>query len=324
MDGMESAMGTKTGRTDRVGKPLADAITEYLLACEVEAKSPRTVQAYAETLRVFERAVAAEGLPESVKDYAAPEIYRFLKVISDRPVSLGTRHRRFRETRAFFSWCTRMGYCGRNPFAGIPNVRVEQKVIQPFTEEEIHLLLDASDPTTEFGSRNRAIILLFLDTGMRALELLRVELRDIDWETRRIHVRLGKGRKQRVAPFGDGPAEAMGAYLDRFRGWEPGGLFLTARGTRQPLAAFALTTLFDRLGRRAGVKHAHAHRFRHTFATWAIENHARELDVQYLLGHSTSAMVRRYSATYDAAKAAEAHAAFSPAARLLEAVGRAG
>ncbi len=61
----------------------------------------------------------------------------------------------------------------------------------------------------------------------------------------------------------------------------------------------------------------HPHRFRHTFATWAIENHARELDVQYLLGHSTSAMVRRYSATYDAAKAADAHASFSPAARLL-------
>ena len=63
--------------------------------------------------------------------------------------------------------------------------------------------------------------------------------------------------------------------------------------------------------------HANPHRFRHTFATWAIENHARELDIQYLLGHSTSAMVRRYSATYDAAKAADAHAAFSPVARLL-------
>ncbi len=81
---------------------------------------------------------------------------------------------------------------------------------------------------------------------------------------------------------------------------------------------YLLGTLFSRLGERAGV-HANPHRFRHTFATWAIENHARELDVQYLLGHSTSAMVRRYSATYDAAKAADAHAAFSPAARLLAA-----
>ena len=78
---------------------------------------------------------------------------------------------------------------------------------------------------------------------------------------------------------------------------------------------YLLGTLFSRLCQRAGV-HANPHRFRHTFATWAIENHARELDVQYLLGHSTSAMVRRYSATYDAAKAADAHAAFSPAARL--------
>ncbi len=146
-------MGRPTGRTDRVGKPLADAIREYLLACEVEAKSPRTVQAYAETLRVFGRAVAAEGLPETVEDYAAPEIYRFLKVIADRPVSLGTRHRRFRETRAFFSWCTRMGYCARNPFTGIPNVRVEQKVIQPYTEEEIAQLLAVCDAATEFGSR---------------------------------------------------------------------------------------------------------------------------------------------------------------------------
>ncbi len=75
-------------------------------------------------------------------------------------------------------------------------------------------------------------------------------------------------------------------------------------------------SVWKRMGQRAGV-HANPHRFRHTFATWAIENHARELDVQYLLGHSTSAMVRRYSATYDAAKAGDAHAAFSPAARFL-------
>ena len=111
----------------------------------------------------------------------------------------------------------------------------------------------------------------------------------------------------------------MRDYVDRFRGAVPGALFLTIpRRTqpRRPMNPSLLGTLFQRLGVRAGV-HANPHRFRHTFATWAIENHARELDVQYLLGHSTSAMVRRYSATYDAAKAAAAHAAFSPAARLL-------
>ncbi len=298
-------------------KPLDEAIAEYLMACEVESKSPRTVQAYGETLRVFRRVVDRADLPQIVNAFTAAHVYRFLKAIADSDVSLGTRHRRFRETRAFFSWCTRMGYTLKNPFAGIPNVRVEQKVIQPFNEAEIAALLTVCDPETAFGCRNRAMILLFLDTGMRALELLRVELDDIDWDLRRIHIRQGKGRKQRVVPFGAGPEQALRLYLDRFRGEEAGALFLAVRQPIRPLAPFALTTLFDRLGKRAGVEHTHAHRFRHTFATWAIENHAREIDVQYLLGHSTSAMVRRYAATYDSAKAAEAHAAFSPATRFL-------
>lgn len=53
-----------------------------------------------------------------------------------------------------------------------------------------------------------------------------------------------------------------------------------------------------------------------TYDTWAIEQQAREIDVQRLLGHSTSAMLRRYTASYDAEKAAQAHASFSPSDRL--------
>lgn len=240
-------------------------------------------------------------------------------MIADRGVSLGTRHRRFRETRAFFSWCTRMGGCAASPFAGIPNVKVEQKVIQPLAEEEIQASLDICNPAEEFGCRNRAIILIFLDTGMRYAELHQLTLADVSWENRRIHIRYGKGRTQRVVPFGDGPEAALRDYVEGFRGEDDGPLFLTISRwgePRRPMNKYLLGTLFSRLGQRAGV-HANPHRFRHTFATWAIENHARELDVQYLLGHSTSAMVRRYAATYDAAKAADAHAAFSPAARLM-------
>ena len=303
------------------GMGLDEAIAAYLAACEVEGKSPRTVDAYAKTLAMFRRTCLQQRLPAQVTDFRPAHVYAFLKVSADSGVSLGTRHRRFRETRAFFSWCIRMGYCERHPFAGIPNVKVEQKVIQPLTEAEIQALLAVCDPTEEYGCRNRAIILLFLDTGMRLAELHLLTLVDVSWEDRRIHIRHGKGRKQRIVPFGDGPAAALGEYIDRFRGEDEGPLFLTISRwgePRRPMNPYLLGTLFTRLGQRAGV-HANPHRFRHTFATWAIENHARELDVQYLLGHSTSAMVRRYSATYDAAKAADAHAAFSPAARLLAA-----
>ena len=74
--------------------------------------------------------------------------------------------------------------------------------------------------------------------------------------------------------------------------------------------------MLRRLGKRTGIPKVHAHRFRHTFATWAIEQDARELDVQYLLGHASPDMVRRYSATYISEQAARRHAAFSPAERL--------
>ena len=162
------------------------------------------------------------------------DVYRYLKTITDSGVSLGTRHRRFRETRAFFSWCTRMSYCERHPFAGIPNVKVEQKVIQPLTEAEIQALLAVCDPAAEFGCRNRAIILIFLDTGMRLAELHQLTLGDVDWEVRRIHIRCGKGRKQRVVPFGDGPEAALRAYIDRFRGEDEGPLFLTIARPKKP------------------------------------------------------------------------------------------
>ena len=78
-----------------------------------------------------------------------------------------------------------------------------------------------------------------------------------------------------------------------------------------------LKQLLRRLGRDAGIPKVHAHRFRHTFATWAIAHDARELDVQHLLGHSSPEMVRRYSATYGSAQAAERHAAFSPGDGML-------
>ena len=258
---------------------LAAAIAAYLAACEVEGKTLRTVQAYAETLGRFRAICVAEGLPDRVADFRPAHVYAFLKVIAESGASLGTRHRRFRETRAFFSWCTRMGGCAASPFTGIANVKVEQKVIQPLSKEKIQALLDLCDPAEEFGCRNRAIILLFLDTGMRYAELHQLTLADVSWDDRRIHIRHGKGRKQRVVPFGDGPEAALRDYTDRFRGEDEGPLFLTISRwgePRRPMNKYLLGTLFSRLGQRAGV-HANPHRFRHTFATWAIENHAREL-----------------------------------------------
>jgi len=95
---------------------------------------------------------------------------------------------------------------------------------------------------------------------------------------------------------------------------QPRQLFLSKRG--KAIRPNSIRVMLRRLLERVGVPYVHSHKFLQTFATWAIEAEAREIDVQFLLGHSTPGMVRRYAATYNAEKAARAHARWSPGDRL--------
>ena len=174
---------------------------------------------------------------------------------------------------------------------------------------------------SDIGLRDRAMVVMLLDTGLRCSELVKLDLSDLDMNLFRMRVRFGKGNKQRVVPFASMCRESLDDYLE-VRGDGPGPLFSASDNHRRLLPGKhlqpnGLKHMLRRLGRKTGIKKVHAHRFRHTFATWAIENDAREIDVQYLLGHSTSDMVRRYSSTYRSEQAATRHHAFSPADRMI-------
>jgi integrase len=186
-------------------------------------------------------------------------------------------------------------------------------------------LLACCDPVTAAGERDRAIVFTLLDTGVRCSELVQLTLDDLDLEAGRLRILHAKGNKQRVVPFASRCREALRHYLG-FRGSEAGPLFVAAgrHRTLRPGVALrpnGLKQLLRRLGRQAGLSKVHAHRFRHTFATWAIEQDARELDVQHLLGHASPDMVRRYASTYNSEQAARRHVMFSPAERLQERLG---
>ena len=198
--------------------------------------------------------------------------------------------------------------------------RTPLHIVPPLASAEITRLLAGCDSATPMGRRDRAILLTLLDTGIRCSEAAHLDLTDCRLGERRLLVRQGKGGKDRLVPFAARCADALAAYLTD-RGSAPGPLFVAARnGHLRPsvrLRPNGLKQFLRRLGQAAGVRRVHAHRFRHTFATWAIAHNARELNVQHLLGHSSPDMVRRYSATYGSAQAAERHAAFSPGDQML-------
>ena len=304
-------------------EPLLPTLVEtYLARCAVEGKSPRTIDAYRESLSRFRRCLEEDGAPLDPADIRPDHVIAYL--VRFAALSPDTRHRYFREVRCFCNWLRAAGYTDNDPFRGLRNVRLPRKIVPPLASEEIAHLLACCDANIFVGRRDRAILLTLLDTGVRCAEAVGLDLADCALPERRLLVRHGKGGKDRVVSFAGRCADALATYL-LDRGTAPGPLFVAARygrlndGVR--LRPNGLKQLLRRLGRATGIPRVHAHRFRHTFATWAIAHDARELDVQHLLGHSSPEMVRRYSATYGSAQAAERHAAFSPGDGMLSGLG---
>ena len=140
-------------------------------------------------LRQFRRAVDKLGLPVSIEAFEPADVYLFMGWVRDRGVKAPVpQRRRQREVKAFFSWCRRMDYVEENPFMRVPMVRREQKVVQPFSKDDLTTLLAACNPQTYVGSRMRAMILFLLDTGVRSSELVSIELCDVLFDEGRVRV----------------------------------------------------------------------------------------------------------------------------------------
>ena len=290
-------------------------IATYLTAIEVEGKTQNTVLSYGASLEDFRRVARRLGFPQQLEAYSVEHVYRFLGDLKQRGASTVYRHRRHREVKTFFSWCRRMDYVADNVFAKVPLVKLDQQIRPPFSPDEIQRLLGSLDQTDLPGCRNHAVILFLLDTGVRVSECVSIRLDDVDWERRRVLVRETKNKHDRWVGFGERTAQAMRDYVERFRGDRPGELFLTA--AREPMASGnTVRVMLRRIAAQLGLEKVHPHRFRHTFATWAIQSGAREIDVQMLLGHSDLAMVQRYSRTYTSEQAVRAHAGLSPVGQL--------
>ena len=282
--------------------PLLNELAQtYLTACDVEGKARSTIRGYRESLTRLQEVGARLEFPAEVEAFTVQHVYAFLGALRERGASRAYQHRLHREVKAFFSWCKRFDVITENVFARVPLVKLEQQIVQPFSTDDVRRLLAAINRGVRAGTRNYALVLFLLDTGVRASECVSVRLDDVDWERGRVRVLHGKGQKQRWVGIGEQARAALTDYL-LVRGEAEGPLFLSERSGKG-LHSLALNVLFTKLGQQAGVTHVHPHRFRHTFATWAIRSQAREIDVQSLLGHSSLTMVQRYARTYSSEQA---------------------
>jgi len=314
---------------------LRSLIDRYIWAHQMAGNSPHTVAYYKGILGRFLWYGEQAGWPVDSRVLTEWHVREFLGYVntevnrwgvkgngaesSSHRASPRTVHHYYRALTAFFNWAVREGFITESPMSKVTIAKARRKVISPYTQEQIEGMLAVCDREYErnrrfIASRNRAIILVALDTGLRLGELANIRLPSINRENGWIRVE-GKGGKERVVRIGQVAETALQHYYQRRPQNGCNELWLTGKG--RPLKTRGLQIAFQRIKQRAGITDSGGcHRMRHTFALSFLRADGNVFNLQYILGHNSLEMVRIYTATLGMEDALKAHIEASPADHL--------
>lgn len=223
-----------------------------------------------------------------------------------------TVHTLVRFLRSFSFWLEKEGYTKEPIFALLELPKLPQTKIEVLSAEEIQQILATINPNTFMGARCSAMVLLMLDSGIRASELVGLKLKDVDW-SRGVFKVWGKGSKERFVPLGATAKQALLRYVQVFRPKpardDVDNTFLSLDG--YPLTVNALTKIIVRLGKNSGVPRLHAHLLRHTCGVQYLIVGGDTKSLQMFLGHASASMTHHYEQFKDEHVMAQ-HRKFSP------------
>jgi site-specific recombinase XerD len=263
--------------------------------------APSTVASYLKVGDNLLRYLDATGMPTAATAVKREHLEAFLADLADR-VAPATVAKHYRSLQQLFRWLTEDGEIPASPMERMRPPKVPEQPVDVFSDDELTRLLTACKGNTFENRRDTALLRFLLDTGMRAGELIGLQLDDVDQEVSVAHV-LGKGRRGRGVPYGLKTADALRRYL-RVRAVHPAsGLPNLWLGKKGPLTASGLAQILERRGAEAQVDNVHPHRFRHTFAHTWLANGGQEHDLMRLAGWQSPQMVGRYAASAGAERA---------------------
>jgi len=206
--------------------------------------------------------------------------------------------RKLAAVRSFFQFCLKKRWLDDNPAKIVATPKQEKSVPSFLSEEEMAAFLDVPPSSRPLDARDRAILELLYATGIRVSELIGINLEEISFEERLIRVR-GKGKKERLIPFGRKAEESLVLYLRartsllKGRGGE-NALFLNYRGGR--LTPRSVERLVDKYIHLTAInRKVSPHSLRHSFASHLLGRGADLRVIQELLGHSSLATTQKYT-----------------------------
>lgn len=275
---------------------LTEAIEQFDLDNAARRLTRSTRTQYSQSLRVFTDWCAGNDI-RLVVDVTPSVVRQYLVNLSERlnaqgtPLSAEYVHGLARAVRRLFSFCADEGLVDKSPFTRIKMPKLPERVLTSLTPGEIQSVIQACKTR-----RDRAIVMLLIDTGIRANELCGLDVVDCDLDDGALLIRRGKGQKERYVYAGAKVRAAIRAYrAQRGQVLPNAPLFATDRGGRR-MTTNGIVQLMRRLQERSGVQHATAHTLRRTFAIQCLRSGMDIHSLRLLMGHQDEFMLRKYLA----------------------------
>jgi site-specific recombinase XerD len=300
-------MSTASVREDR--EPLPELWSRALSLLDADLlrrdAAPRTRRAYRIDTEGFARWAGALGLQPAA--LTPRHVRRWVAQLSVDGCAPSTSARKLAALRALLDSQRRHGLIAHNPAELVSTPRRGNRLPTVLSAKEAARLLDAIPAADPLALRDRAMFELAYSSGLRAEELVSLELSDVDHDGEQVRVE-GKGRKTRFVPVGEPAMAALRAYLERGRGALLGAGRAAAPGEADAAQAFFLSRSGKRLGtsdvrrrlrlwaRRAGAAgEATPHSLRHSFATHLLDGGADLRVIQEMLGHASVSSTQIYT-----------------------------
>ena len=272
-------------------------IQEYIDYCRVEkGLSVNTLAAYRRDLRRLD--AFCEKQRRSLLEAGGEDLKEFLDFLYQDKLSSRSIARYVASIRNFYLYQLRQERIAADPTVDIRSPKQWKQLPKFLSLEEVDQLLDAPDPATPRGARDRAMLQLLYAAGLRVSELVGIQLAQLNSQLGVLRV-TGKGDKQRMVPVGRVALEAIETYLahDRpriLKRRHSRYLFVTARGTLLTRQAF--WKLLKNYGLQAQImKSLTPHLLRHSFATHLLERGADLRSLQLMLGHADISTTQIYT-----------------------------
>lgn len=281
-----------------------DPVEEFLRELEVgRNSSPHTVRAYRRELERLAAALRGDA-HEARVDWPAVTTDDLRRFLADRSEQVGRRSlgRTVSVVRSFFSHLRRTGRADGNPASGLGVPKFPRALPRYLSESDLRSVLDDAPVEDEAAARDLALLELLYGSGLRASEAVGLDWSDVSLDELRVHVRAGKGNKDRVVPLSRPCRDALravaavqattGATTEGGRG--PGRpIFRNARGAR--LSVRSVGRIVNAAMEKAGLPPMNPHALRHSCATHLLDDGADLRSIQDLLGHASLTTTQKYT-----------------------------